>query len=74
MRLLGVCTREQPLTMLIEYMLHGSLKDYLIRSKPSPDGILEILPNEMAAMCADIAAGMAYLSAKGCVHRDLAAR
>ena len=73
-RLLGVCTREQPLTMIIEYMSNGSLKDFLTASKPTLDGVLEILPHEMAGFCRDVGAGMAFLSQHKFVHRDLAAR
>ncbi len=73
-RLLGVCTREQPLLILIEFMTNGSLKSYLTKSKPSEDGVLEILPHEMSRMCHDVAAGMAFLTLKGFIHRDLAAR
>jgi insulin receptor len=60
--------------MIIEYASRGSLKDFLILSKPTPEGLVELLPNELARMCADVAEGMAFLSAKGFVHRDLAAR
>ena len=73
-RLLGVCTREQPLTIIMEYLALGSLKDYLVSSKPTAEGLLEILPHEMAAMCRDVASGMAFLSGQGFVHRDVAAR
>jgi serine/threonine protein kinase len=73
-RLLGVCTREQPLTIIIEFMANGSLKDYLEENKPSPDGLVELLAHELAQMCRDIASGMAFLSSHNFVHRDVAAR
>ena len=60
--------------IILEYMAHGSLKDFLRNSKPSSEGVLEILPNEMAQFACDIASGMTFLSDKGFVHRDLAAR
>ena len=72
--MLGVVTRERPLMIILEYMAHGSLRDFLRNSKPSPEGVLEILPNEMAQFACDIAMGMEFLSSKGFVHRDLAAR
>lgn len=60
--------------IILEYMARGSLKDVLRHSKPTADGVLEILPAEMARMCLDVASGMAFLSSKGFVHRDVAAR
>ncbi len=72
--MLGVCTRKQPLMMIIEFASNGSLKDFLQSSKPTEAGVVELLPHELARMCADVANGMAFLSAKGFVHRDLAAR
>ena len=73
-RLLGICTRERPLIIIMEYLERGSLKDVLRNSKPTSDGVLEILPAEMGRMCYDVASGMSFLSAKGFVHRDVAAR
>jgi tRNA A-37 threonylcarbamoyl transferase component Bud32 len=72
--LLGICTRERPLIIIMEYLERGSLKDVLRHSKPTSDGVLEILPTEMSRMCYDVASGMSFLSAKGFVHRDVAAR
>ena len=43
-RLLGVCTREQPLQMVMEFAELGSLKDLLRNSKPTAEGVLELLP------------------------------
>ena len=72
-RLLGVCTQERPLMIIMEYVSRGSLKDVLVSSKPTPEG-LEIFPSESSRMCYDVACGMQFLSSKGFVHRDLAAR
>ena len=74
--------------MIMEYFELGCLKDLLRNSKPTADGVLELLPGakcfnagkpfmrsaEMARMGCDVAAGMHYLSGKGVIHRDLAAR
>ncbi len=74
MRLLGVCTREQPLTILIEFMANGSLSDYLSASKPTAEGVVELLPHELSGMCRDVASGLAFLTSHGFIHRDVAAR
>ena len=33
-RVLGVCTREEPLCMVVEYMKHGDLNQFLIDHEP----------------------------------------
>jgi len=60
--------------ILLEFMANGSLKEFLLNSKPTPEGLVELLPYELAKMCRDVASGMAFLSSMGYVHRDLAAR
>ena len=60
--------------LIMDFMARGSLKDLLRNSKPTPEGVFELLPVEMAHMCHDVASGMAFLSEKGFVHRDVAAR
>ena len=72
-RLLGVCTRERPLFMLMEYMSRGSLKEVLRMARPV-DNVAEFFPFELARMCCDIASGMTFLSSRNFVHRDLASR
>ena len=73
-RLLGVCTKERPIMLIMELMDRGSLKELLRHSKPTAEGVLEFLPEEMSRMGLDIANGMDFLSSKGFIHRDLAAR
>ena len=72
-RLLGVCTRELPPMMVMDYMALGSLKDVLRDSRPV-DGVAEFEPYELARMCLDVATGMEFLSSQSFIHRDLAAR
>ncbi|XP_055912782.1 tyrosine-protein kinase hopscotch [Eupeodes corollae] len=59
---------EQPMSIVMEYLMGGSFEVYLLSRKP-------ILTNEkLLNFSLQIAEGMAYLSEKGIIHRDLAAR
>lgn len=68
-RLLGVVTKTEPVMILTEYMLNGSLDQFL---KMNDNGRLEMY--QLVKMLHGIACGMKYLTDKGYVHRDLAAR
>ncbi|XP_065889780.1 tyrosine-protein kinase-like [Dysidea avara] len=67
-QLYAVCTREEPIYMVMELMKHGSLLNYL-----RGDGRSLMFP-QLIDMGAQVAAGMAYLERKNYVHRDLSAR
>ncbi|XP_071522683.1 tyrosine-protein kinase Src64B-like isoform X1 [Panulirus ornatus] len=67
--LFAVCTREEPILIITEYMTEGSLLDYL-RSESGQN--LTIIQQIFIAV--QVSAGMAYLEAKQLIHRDLAAR
>ncbi|KAM7294198.1 tyrosine-protein kinase SRK3 [Ixodes scapularis] len=67
--LYAVCSKEEPIYIVTEYMAHGSLLEHL-RNK---DGRALKLP-ALIDMAAQIASGMAYLESKQLIHRDLAAR
>ena len=67
-QLYGVCTREEPIYMVMELMKHGSLLEYL-----RGDGRSLKLP-QLIDMGAQVAAGMAYLELKNYIHQDLAAK
>lgn len=82
--LLGVCFRDEPLSMLFEFMSEGDLHEFLISHSPRSDipqnhptgghgkKVLDL--NDFLHISTQIAAGMEYLSSHHYVHRDLAAR
>lgn len=68
--LYAVCSKEEPIYIVTEYMSHGSLLEHL---RSSREGRAIKLPT-LIDMSAQIASGMAYLESKQLIHRDLAAR
>lgn len=85
----GVCAVGKPMCLLFEYMAYGDLNEYLRDRSPRnlcslAKGSLDTrirLPNPLALCCTSqlciakqVAAGMAYLSERKFVHRDLATR
>ncbi|XP_040436327.1 muscle, skeletal receptor tyrosine-protein kinase isoform X2 [Falco naumanni] len=88
-KLLGVCAVGKPMCLLFEYMAYGDLNEYLRDRSPRNlcslvQGSLDArisLSNPLALCCTSqlciakqVAAGMAYLSERKFVHRDLATR
>ncbi|XP_056369626.1 muscle, skeletal receptor tyrosine-protein kinase isoform X4 [Oenanthe melanoleuca] len=88
-KLLGVCAVGKPMCLLFEYMAYGDLNEYLRDRSPRSlcslaQGSPEARPrraNPLALGCTSqlciakqVAAGMAYLSERKFVHRDLATR
>ena len=67
-QLYAVCTREEPIYIVTEFMKHGTLLEYL-----HGEGRSLKLP-QLIYMSAQVAAGMAYLEEQNYIHRDLAAR
>nr|KAG5703212.1 hypothetical protein BaRGS_034123 [Batillaria attramentaria] len=67
-RLLAVCTKDEPYYIVTEFMVNGALLDFL----RNDEGTL-VKFSVMIKMAAQIADGMAYLEAKNYIHRDLRA-
>ncbi|KAF0305794.1 Discoidin domain-containing receptor tyrosine kinase B [Amphibalanus amphitrite] len=76
-RVLGVCTRDEPLAMVVEYMEHGDLNQYLQQhvAETALHGSGKVLSyGSLIYMATQISSGMKYLESLNFVHRDLATR
>lgn len=78
-RLLGVSTRCEPILAVMEFMLYGDLKTYLLArrhlvTERNRDEFDEVSNKRLTTMAADVACGLAYLAQNKYVHRDLACR
>lgn len=68
-QLYGLCTDEEPIFIITELMINGSLLDYL----QTPVG-KRLAKDSLIYIAAQIADGMAHLEKEKFIHRDLAAR
>nr|XP_057911981.1 fibroblast growth factor receptor 1b isoform X2 [Doryrhamphus excisus] len=76
--LIGACTHDGPLFVVVEYAARGNLREHL-RARRPPEYPGQAVPvgmelQELVSASYQVARGMSYLASKKCVHRDLAAR
>ncbi|KAG8222593.1 hypothetical protein J437_LFUL002585 [Ladona fulva] len=78
-KLLGVCTKSEPVYTVMEFMLYGDLKTYLLArrhlvSEKNAEESDEISSKKLTNMALDVARGLSYLAELKYVHRDIASR
>lgn len=77
-KLLGVCLQTEPIYAIMEFMLYGDLKTFLLARRHLVNGKIsedsDISPRRLTAMVLDVARGLSYLAEKKYVHRDVACR
>ncbi|XP_065209745.1 fibroblast growth factor receptor homolog 1-like isoform X2 [Planococcus citri] len=73
--LLGCCTQNGPLLVIIEYSPHGNLLDFLRNHhQPSEASENDLSEKVQLTFALQIARGMEYMVSLRLIHRDLAAR
>lgn len=78
-KLLGVCTKEEPIYTIMEFMLYGDLKTFLLARRhlvndKTIEESDEISSKKLTLMALDVARGLSYLAQLKYVHRDVASR
>ncbi|XP_053607427.1 uncharacterized protein LOC128673532 [Plodia interpunctella] len=78
-RLLGVVTKTEPVCTVMEFMLYGDLKNYLLARRhlagaDCGEGAEEVSARRLTSMALDAARALSYLAQLRYVHRDVAAR
>lgn len=65
----GVCSVEEPVYLLLEFLKFGNLQEYLRKGEGENSHFLDLVNLSLQVAC-----GMAYLERQGYIHCDLAAR
>ncbi|XP_078661523.1 tyrosine-protein kinase fyna-like [Branchiostoma floridae x Branchiostoma belcheri] len=65
-QLLGVCTKEDPIYIITEFVCNSSLEHYLRHGEGPRLSLVDLID-----MGAQVAAGMEYLEDNNVIHRDL---
>ncbi|CAB3366072.1 Hypothetical predicted protein [Cloeon dipterum] len=78
-KLLGVCTKNEPVYTIMEFMLYGDLKTFLLArrhlvTERSSEENEEINSKRLTNMALDVARALTYLADLKFVHRDVACR
>ena len=75
-KLLGVCTAEEPVYLIVEFMSCGNLRDFVIDARPDRKSGQEtrLSVQQLVRICRQVAAGVSYMASLRFVHRDIAAR
>lgn len=77
-RLLGVCLQSEPIYTIMEFMLYGDLKTFLLARRHLVGEKLtdesDVHPKRLTMMALDVARGLSYLAENKYVHRDIACR
>ncbi|PNF24218.1 hypothetical protein B7P43_G15826 [Cryptotermes secundus] len=78
-KLLGVCTKNEPVYTIMEFMLYGDLKTFLLARRHLVNERIseeseEISSKKLTMMAMDVARALSYLAELKYVHRDVASR
>ncbi|XP_055549327.1 uncharacterized protein LOC129732457 isoform X1 [Wyeomyia smithii] len=77
-KLLGVCLQSEPVYTVMEFMLYGDLKTFLlarrhlVNAKHSEES--DISSKRLTMMALDVSRALSYLAEQKYVHRDIACR
>ncbi|XP_021935929.1 receptor-type guanylate cyclase gcy-4-like isoform X2 [Zootermopsis nevadensis] len=78
-KLQGVCTKNEPVYTIMEFMLYGDMKTFLLARRHLVNERIseesdEISSKKLTMMAIDVARALSYLAELKYVHRDVASR